>query len=168
MLNASDMPAVVDNVLSAGFSLKDWGIISLRSAPYLSLELAKKVAEVEKLEDAFNYMKTIELISETPDLDKLDIHTVSRVKKVLRWQKICEMLNEENIKFLGLSWFVAFILEKSDALLSYIDFSAKVANIIKECITKILRAEYSNLANNLTDSLVELEEKHDIFWASGI
>jgi len=153
MLNASDMPAVVDNVLSAGFSPRDWGIISLRSAPYLSLELVKKVAEIEKLEDTFNYMKTIEFISETPNLDKLDIHNVLRVKEVLRWQKICEMLNKENIKFLGFSWFVAFILEKSDALLSYIDFSAKVANIIKECIKKILRAEYSVLANKLTDSM---------------
>ena len=162
MLNASDMPAVVDNVLSAGFSLKDWGIISLRSAPYLSLELVKKVAEVEKLEDAFNYMKTIGFISETPNLDKLDIHNVSRVKEVLRWQKICEILNEENIKFLGLSWFVVFILEENDALPSYVDFSAKVANIIKKCITKILRAEYSNLANDLTDSLMELEEQHNI------
>jgi len=171
MLNTSDMPAVVDNVLSAGFSPKDWGVISLRSAPYLSLELAKKVAEVEKLEDAFNYMKTIRFIrfiSETPNLDKLDIHNVSRVKKVLRWQKICEMLNEENIKFLGLSWFAVFILEENDALPSYIDFSAKVANIIKECITKILRADYPNLANNLTDSLMELEEQYDICWASGI
>jgi len=168
MLNSSDMPAVVDNVLSAGFSPKDWGIISLRSAPYFSLELAKKVAEVEKLEDAFNYMKTIRFTSETPNLDKLDIYNVSRIKEVLRWQKICEILNEENIKFLGLSWFVVFILEENDALPSYIDLSAKVANIIKECITKILRVEYSSLANNLTDSLVELEEKHDISWASGI
>ncbi len=168
MLNTSDMPAVVDNVLSAGFSPKDWGIISLRSAPYLSLELTKKVAEIEKLEDAFNYMKTIGFISETLNLDKLDIHNISRVKEVLRWQKICEVLNEENIKFLGLSWFVVFILEEIDALPSYIDFSAKVANMIKECITKILRAEYSNLANNLTDSLMELEEQHNISWASGI
>jgi len=168
MLNASDMPAVVDNILSAGFSPKDWGIISLRSTPYLSLQLAKKVAEVEELEDAFNYMKTIGFISEIPNLNKLDIHNVSRVEEVLRWPEICEMLNEENIEFLGLSWFVVFILEENDALPSYIDFSAKVGNTIKECITKILRAEYSNLANNLTDSLMKLEEQHDISWASGI
>lgn len=171
MLYTSDMPAVVDNVLSAGFSPKDWGIISLRSAPYLSLELAKKVAEVDKLEElenAFNYMKTIGFINEIPDLGKSDINDVSRVKEVLRWQKICEMLNEENIKFLGLSWFVVFILEENDALPSYIDFSAKVINMIKKCITKILRAEYSDLANNLTDSMNVLEEQHNISWASGI
>jgi len=168
MLNASDMPAVVNNILSAGFNPKDWGIVSSRSAPYLSLELAKKAAEVDKLEDAFNYMKTIGFISEAPNLSKLDINDVSRVREVLRWQRICEMLNEESIKFLGLSWFIVFILEENDVLPSYIDFSAKVVNMIKNCITKILRAEYSDLANNLINSLSVLEEQYNISWASGI
>ena len=42
MLSASDMPAVVDDILSVGYSPKKWGIVSLRSAPYLSLEATKK------------------------------------------------------------------------------------------------------------------------------
>jgi len=167
MLNVSDMPAVVDNILSAGFSPRDWGIVSLCSAPYLSLELVEKVTEVDKLEVAFNYMKTIGFISKVPNLSSLDINDISRVKEVLRWHEICKILDEENIKFLGLSWFVVFILEENDALPSYIDFSAKVVNIVKNGIMEILSAEYSDLANNLIDSMRVLEEQN-ISWAAGI
>jgi len=169
MLNASDMPAVVDDILSAGFSPKDWGITSFRSTPYLSLQLAKRVGgKIEKLEDAFNYMKNLELISEIPDLGKLNIEDISKVKEVLKWQEICEMLSDSVIKFLGLSWFVVFILEKNNALPSYIDFSTKVVSLIKSGIESVMKIEYSNLVDNLVNSINELEKQHNISWASNI
>jgi hypothetical protein len=168
MLKASDMPAVVDDILSVGFSPKDWGIISFCSAPYLSLELVKKVGKIKKLEDAFNYMKKLEFISEIPDLDKLNAGNISKVKKILKWQEICETLSDSDIKFIGLSWFVIFILEKKDVLPFYINFSTKVVNLIKSCIENIMKTKYSNLVDSLINSLNVLEEQYNIQWASNI
>jgi len=167
MLSASDMPAVIDDILSAGFSPKDWGIISLRSIPYLSIEFTKKVGNIERLEDAFNHMKSFGFINEIPNLSKINADEASKVKEVLKWQEIWETLSETNIKFLGISWFAVFILEENDALPSYIDFSTKVVNLIKRSVESILKTEYSDLANNLTHSITALDEQH-ISWASGI
>ena len=173
MLNASDMPAVVDEIISKGFSPKDWGIVSFRSVSYLSLELAKKATkseedeDIEGLKNAFNYMKKMGFISEIPYLKKLDPESISKVKEVLKWQKIREILKDENIKFLGLSWFIVFILENNDSLPSYIDFSTKVVNLIRDGIEKIMESEYSVLVNSLKNS-INLIEEQNIQWASDI
>lgn len=173
MLNASDMPAVVDEIISKGFSPKDWGIVSFRSVPYLSLELVKKAIkseedeDIERLKNAFTYMKKIGFINEIPNLKELDAESISKVKEVLKWQEICEILSDENIKFLGLSWFIVFTLEKNDAIPSYIDFSTKVVNLVRDCIEKIMESEYSVLVNTLTNS-INLIEEQNIQWASDI
>lgn len=168
MLNASDMPAAVDEILSKGFSPQDWGIISIRSASYFSVELTRKVGRIKKLDDALNYMKTSGFINEIPNLAKLNTDEVLKVKEVLRWQKICETLSEEDVKFFSISWFVVFILEENDALPSYIDFSTKIVDLIKSGVENIMNEEYSNLADKLTTSINALEEQHGITWASNI
>lgn len=165
MLNTSDMSAIVDDILKEGFSPKDWAIASTRAVPYLSLSLAQKTGKgkIDKLEDAFQYAKKMGLIEDTPSVSDLNSVEISKIKRVLKWEEFKKDLTEENVKLLGLSWFIVFILEVNEALPSYPDFSITIVNFIKEFIEKLMNANYEDLTKNLKASITKLEQ--EIGWA---
>lgn len=166
MLNISDMPAKVDDFLREGFSPRDWVHASFRAIPSLSVSLCRKIGEVGNLTDAFELTRGADLIENVPTLsDEAD--DVERVARVLRWDEIERSLTEDDLKLLGLSWFIVFLLEENEALPSYPDFSIEVARMIEELDERIMNANYKELAESFENRIISLEDQ-DVKWASMI
>lgn len=167
MLNTSDMAVTIDEVLKEGFSPRNWAFASIHAIPTLSLNLAKKVGKIEKLTDAFEYIKKVGLIRDYPSFSALNNDDVQKVIRVLKWDKIEKNLTEENIKFLGQSWFMVFVLKMNDALPLYADFSVKIMDLIKDSFEEIFNTNWFDSINNLKNSVASLEEQR-VTWVSNI
>lgn len=168
MLNASDLSPIVDDVLSEGFSPADWAINSIRATPSLATSMARKVGEITSLNEALEAVKECNLINVNSDVYQttLDEATFQKIKNIFRWESIESTLTDENIKFLGISWFIIFMLEVNN-LLPYVEFSIEIMNLVRDCVEELTGIKWQNLTSNLEKYLIVLENQN-ISWATNI
>jgi len=115
MLESSGMPALIDDILNEGFSPEDWTIKAVRSSPELALGVARRLGEINKLNDAINFLERFEIsiddVSLPPPVSKEDMQ---RVKKILKWEDIEKELTEPVIKTLSILWFSFFVFDSAN------------------------------------------------------
>jgi len=174
MLNTSEMSAIVDDILKGGFSPKDWAIISIRAASYLAVSIAQKIGKVESFGEAIKFIEKVGLIKKSFEQPILNEEQIQKVKKVLKWDIIQECLTEEDVKFIGISWFMFFLLESKDVLPLVSDLHTQILDNIKDTIEEALDISWEELSSNLENSISKINRKigekvmQEINWASDI
>lgn len=174
MLNTSEMPAIVDDILKEGFSPKDWAIISIRATPYLAVSTAQKIGKVESLGKAIKFIERAGLIEKSFEQPILNEEQIQKVKKVLKWNIIQECLTEEDVKFLGITWFMLFFLESKDVIPLVSDLHTQILDNIKYTIEETLDISWEELSSKLENSISKINRKigekmmQEINWASDI
>ena len=168
MLNASDLSPIVDDVLSEGFSPADWAINSIRATTSLATSMARKVGEITSFDEALEAVKECNLINVNADICQttLDEATFQKIKNIFRWESIESTLTDENIKFLGISWFIIFMLEVNN-LLPYTEFSIEIMNLIRDCVEESIGVSWQNLTSDL-GNYIRVLENQGISWAANI
>lgn len=153
MLESSGMPGLTDEILKEGFSPKDWTLKSISSSLDLAMEVAKHFGEISNSKVVTSFLNEIG-ISDVRDismLSGLELETIQKVKKVLRWNESMNNLTQVSIKMLGFFWFSIFILEL-----------ANLVPISEEVSPRFMDVIWSNteslLEKTRTDLLQELEK----------
>ncbi|MBT9168039.1 MAG: hypothetical protein DDT19_01384 [Syntrophomonadaceae bacterium] len=143
MLESSGMPGLTDEILKEGFSPKDWTLKSISSSLDLAMEVAKQFGEISNSKVVTSFLNEIG-ISDVRDISMssgLELETIQKVKKVLRWNESMEYLTQVSIKMLGFFWFSMFILEL-----------ANLVPISEEASPKFIDTIWSNIENLLENS----------------
>lgn len=96
----------------------------------------------------------------------LDEATYQKIKNIFRWERIENTLTDENIKFLGISWFIIFMLEVNN-LLPHVEFSIGTMDLVRDSVEELIGAKWQDLTSNLGNSLTLLESE-EISWATDI
>jgi hypothetical protein len=159
MLYASNMAAPIDDILEEGFSPKDWMIISTRAIPTLSLTIARKVGNADSMNASFDILKKARLIDYKPSKISIDGETLEKIKRVIKWSMVKENLNDENIIFLGLSWFIIQILDSNNIMPGYEDSSVKIIKMSKNTIESIMKKPWKELLSNLDKTIEGIMDK---------
>lgn len=174
MLNTSDMSALVDDILKEGFSPKDWAIVSTQSTPYVAISIAQTIGKIESFGEAIKLIEKLGFMEKSFVQPNLGEEQIQKVKRILRWNIIEKCLTEEEVKFLGVSWFMIFLLERKDSLPFYDNFFAQVIDNIKDTIEEMLHVNWDKLSETLENSVSEInkriseERKQEINLASDI
>lgn len=167
MLESSGMPALIDDVLSEGFSPEDWTIKAVRSSSEFALGVSQKIGQINEFDDAINFLMQIKIhigdFTLPPSVD----YDVQRVKKILKWMDIEKELTEPIIKTLGFSWFSFLVLDSANLFSGSNESNIKMYTVIWDAIEKLLGKNQSELLNNLED-IIRTLEVYGITWASDI
>lgn len=139
MLQTSEFSVTVDEVLREGFSFDRWYIDAPKSSLELALALANKWWKVDR-EGVFDPLREFSFaIPEIPQSSGLE-----RVKKVLRWEEVVELLPEEETKAIAFLWCADYLclskgLEFPQSL-TFIQASAwrSVSEAMKRSIAEII------------------------------
>ena len=169
MLEFSEMPARVDDILEEGFSPKDWMIKAPRSSSQLALSIARKYGKIDDFKEAINFLRktricSVENITLPPRVHRDD---VEKVMKVLKWKEIEAELTESNIKMLAFFWTFLFILKCSNSLPVSTEFSLKLYEIVWNSLENLFGEKQSDLQSDLENTVKALTGKGTI-WASDI
>ena len=169
MLEISEMPAKLDNILKEGFSPEDWMIKAPRSSPALALNIASRYGKINNFKEAVKFLKNIDILNlkKFPLLLSVNQDEVQRVKKVLRWIEIEEKLNDFVTKTIGFIWTSFFILECNNLLTSSVEFSLRLYKIIWNSLERLLEKKHPDLVNDL-EKIVKTLNNKEIIWASDI
>jgi len=169
MLESSGMPAMIDDVLKEGFSPENWTIKAIRSSPTLALEIVQNYGEIIKPEDCGCFLKEIPIegISFYTSYTPPNEHDVEKIKKILRWQEVKEVLDECDVKALALFWFLFFALEYINLFPVSNEYILKLYEKIWNVVEKLLNRNQQELVSNLERKTELLAEK-GITWISDI
>jgi len=106
MLDASEFPVLSYRLFREGFSSHDEWHTSASNSVYLLLSLAAgKLWSVGSLEEVFKQLResslpTLEIKRQSKGKD------ADRVKKVLKWDEVLEIINGNTCKVIGFLWYV--------------------------------------------------------------
>lgn len=169
MLESSGMPAPFSDVLNEGFSPKAWTIKATRSSPQLALSVARKWNEISNFKEVVNFIEktrvcNIENLSLPPPMVKDD---VEKIKKILRWEDIENILTESNVKMCAFFWSSFFLLQCADLFPVSDEISLKLSDGIWNTLEELLGKDQSNLISDLESTLEKLTGE-EITWTSDI
>ncbi|PIX27611.1 MAG: hypothetical protein COZ67_01290 [Chloroflexi bacterium CG_4_8_14_3_um_filter_45_15] len=169
MLEVSEMPARVDDILGEGFSPKDWMVKAPRSSSQLALNIARKYGEIEDFEGVINFLEKTRICNIQDVILPLPLNQddVQKVMKVLKWGEIEAELTISNVKVLAFFWSFLFILKCRNSLPLSTEFSLKLNEIIWNSLENLLKEKQSNLLRDLENTVSTLTAE-GIIWASDI
>lgn len=104
MLETSEFPVAVDEVLKGGLSPDKWYVEAPRTSQNLALSVANKWwrIDLEKVRESLN-MLSIPM----PGLPKVEV--IDEVRRILRWNEVLEAISEEESKDLAFLWFADYL-----------------------------------------------------------
>ena len=169
MLEISEMPARVDDILGEGFSPEDWMIRASRSSSQLALNVARKYGEVEDFDEVVNFLEKRRICNTQDIILSLTLNQddIQKVMKVLKWEEIEAELTEPNIKVLAFFWSFLFALKCNNLYPVTTEFSLKLYDTIWNSLENLLREKESDILSNLENTIRTLTEE-GIIWASDI
>jgi len=169
MLEVSEMPAKVDDILGEGFSPKDWMIKAPRSSSQLALNVARKYGRISDFKEVINFLEKMETCKGVKIALPLIVapEDVQRVMKILKWNEIGARLNDSVIKMLAFPWAFLFILKCNDSLPLSTEFSFRLHEIIWYSLEGLLKEKQSDLLSKLENVRESLIAK-GIIWVSDI
>ncbi|GAI95607.1 unnamed protein product, partial [marine sediment metagenome] len=168
MLQASGLPALLDEVLNEGFSPESWTIKSMGSCPRLALVLAQEWADIRQFDEAVQFFERLKIhYTESLSLPPItSLEETNKVEKILRWREVIKECEESTVKTLAFFWFVFLVLEFADLL----PCSAEYVNHLyenvwgkAELLLKKSQAKILHEIENFTSSLIDRE----ITWVPG-
>ena len=168
MLELSEMPALIDDILNDGFSPEDWTIKAVGSSSELALGVSQKLGEINEFKDSINFLRQIKIPIENITLpspaNQNDVH---RVKKILKWENIEKELAEPLIKTVGFLWFSFLVLDVANLFPRSNESIIKLYRIIWDAIEELLGRSKSELLNKLENTM-SIYDSNQITWASDI
>lgn len=169
MLEVSEMPAKLDDILGEGFSPKDWMIKAPRSSSQLALNIARKYGKINDFKEAVKFLEKEGIcnIEESILLLPLNHEDVQRVMKILKWDEIVAELNDSIIKMLAFLWTSLFILKCNDSLPLSTEFSFRLHEMVWNSLEGLLEEKQSDLLSKLENAREALIAK-GIIWVSDI
>ncbi len=169
MLEVSEMPARVDDILREGFSPKDWMVKAPRSSSQLALYVAERYGEIDDFKEVVNLLEKMGICNTREITLPLVINQedVQKVMKILRWKEIETELTVSNIKMLAFLWASLFISKYNDSLPLSTEFSLKLNEIVWNSLENLLGKKQSDLLDDLENRVEALTAK-GIIWASDI
>ncbi len=165
MLEASGMPAPVDEILSKGLSPKEWVIMATSSAATLASRIAGKYGRVSKLDDAIGYLKAFG-VHDTSTLEPpppMHPSNVEKVIRVLRWEDMEAAIPESIEKAIGFSWFCYMLWELKGVLPQTTGAAALLSRDLQSTLNQLTGME-AQAFDNLVDQLNE----RGITWATDL
>lgn len=170
MMEVSEMPARVDDILGEGFSPKDWMTKAPKSSFQIALNIARRYGKIDDLNEAVKFLRkegiNIEIEKSILAL-ALNHDDVQRVMKILKWDEIKAKLTNSIIKMLAFHWALFFILKYNDSLPLSTEFSLKLCKMVWNSVENLLKEKRSDLLSDLENAIKILSEK-EIIWASDI
>jgi len=169
MLETSGMPALINDVLSEGFSPENWTVKAVRSCPQLALGVAQRWGKVSQFNDAIAFLEKTEIyIADPIALPPLPSQEdVNKVEKILKWTEVEEKLTECSVKALAFSWFAFLVLEHANLLPYSTEYSVRLFDNIWSDLQKLLEKNQQDILRELESLLGTLTEK-GIAWAPDI
>jgi hypothetical protein len=169
MLELSEMPAKIVDILNEGFSPEDWMIKAPRCVSELALNIGGKYGEIDGFEEAIDFLEKQGVYTSQSFVPPSSVSQdeVQKVMRVLRWEEIKEELTDFNIKMLGFLWTLYFVLQNENLLPSSTEFSLKLNQIMWNNAENLFKKKQQDLLNNLENTLKKLNER-GIIWASDI
>ena len=169
MLETSGMPALINDVLSEGFSPENWTVKAVRSCPQLALGVAQRWGKVSQFNDAIAFLEKTEIyIADPIALPPLPSQEdVNKVEKILKWTEVEGKLTECSVKALAFSWFAFLVLEHANLLPYSTEYSVRLFDNIWSDLQKLLEKNQQDILRELESLLGTLTEK-GIAWAPDI
>jgi len=162
MLDEVELPAIVDEVLMAGFSPRDWGIIITRVKPYLAVTLARKVGDVTDINEAVEILLRKGVLISKPSMPSFSLLETKHIKEVLsiiRWKYVYELTPPELIKFIGLTWFLIHVLEERNLLPQTEEYARQIQRFIKKFVEEITGKKFDKMLNLMNWVLKKIDER---------
>lgn len=168
MLESSGMPALIDDVLTEGFSPEEWTNKAVRSSPELALRMSQKLGKINNFNDAINFLRQINVLIDDITLPSpVDQDDVQKIKKILKWDVIERGLTEPIIKTLGFLWFFFLVLDSADLFPHSNESVIKLYKMIWNALEKLLGKSRLELLNEL-ENTISIFESNQITWVSDI
>lgn len=141
MLEVSEMPAKMNDILREGFSPEDWMTKTPRCSSELALNIARKYGRIDNFKEAVVFLENIKTYNHKNFTLPLSIcqDEVQRVMKVLKWEYIKEELTDFEKKMLGFLWTIFFVLNHNNLLPYSKEFSLKLYEIILKGLENLLK-----------------------------
>lgn len=159
MLETSEFPVVVDEVLREGFSPDGWYIEVPKASMELALTLANKWWEEVDVKKSFETLK--EFSFPMPKTFKTEVF--DRVKRVLRWEKVLKILPEEESKALAFLWCSDYLcISKGLRYPQAFNFAQASAWKI---ISKLMTKDISEIMEQVGEIVSQLPFQSFISWA---
>lgn len=169
MLEVSEMPARVDDILGEGFSPEDWMTKAPKSSFRIALNIARRYGKIDDLKEAIRFLKKegINNIEKSISLLVLNHNDVQKVLKILKWNEIEARLNDSIIKMLAFPWAFLFILKYTDSLPLSTEFSFRLHEMVWNSLEDLLKEKRSDLLSELENARKALIVR-GIIWVSDI
>jgi hypothetical protein len=110
MLNVSEFPVFSQRLFRNGFSSFDEWYINVSNVTHLlALLAARKVWGIKNVKKALEPLRHFSL--STVEMEEQDKKVgVERVKRVLKWDKVLEIINQNTCKVMGFLWYVEYLI----------------------------------------------------------
>lgn len=165
MLDSSEMTIPLNRVLAEGLSPNLWFKESAKAIPVLSMDFSMKCSPRNAIITGVERVKQSRMIDSVPDYK---INTdVDVIRRVLQINLIIDGLSSDDIKLLGIYWFLFKIMREELLLPPYEDNSILTMMDVRSIIQKIMKTDIDAVASHIEAVVCELIA-NDIIWASNI
>jgi hypothetical protein len=145
MLMTSGFPVVVDRVLQEGFAPDGWTMAAAQASSALSLSVIKKWWDKKEVEEGLRRLSISEEVRPSQNAE--------RVKRVLKWDVVANILRKDKVLTLGYLWFADFKIEN----FLYSESLTYIQKRVWETMEKVTRRNGAALRESIANVVEERE-----------
>ena len=153
MLQTSNFPVLPSTLFEEEINPEIWFTKAPMSAYDLASDLAEKVWGTKSLKDSFNALEDFNL--PIPNKEKGAIS--DKMRKILKWNLVPEIVNSEILEILGFLWYSDFLMINNK--IKYLDSSRIVQKNVWDILELLMGKGIQEIEEELFEMNNELESK---------